>query len=342
MRRIYVLAVLLSFCAGCTAQAVRRQTVAQAATWMDIQYRQVIENLAMVANNPDVLPCYSVQDYGSSNVSDKVSLVGGLTIPPLGTATTGVIDPNASRAITDNWTLTQVTAPEKLRALQLAFKYAVYNDPTLLVVHDNHVTLDAFTYPRDPNCPDEAKTLCCVKTPSDGDPCGTGYPGEPGYYFNVAHELLQICPGWLKVGKKKDVPKCARFTARCGDTYAWVNNEGMNAFSSFTIVVHRIARQVVAQAFCPPIDTVVIDMTPCYSADGQLCYPHGHIPVIWNCCYGSSQPDDHTIKSYVQSVTVPMNCYGDVMIAKARLDSIVTSDSKLKSAVTAATSTKSQ
>ncbi len=75
-------------------QPLRRNTVAQTKTWTDIQYRQVMENLAILANNPDALPCYSVQDFGTAGVTDKIGNINGaLTIPPLRTPGSGSIDP---------------------------------------------------------------------------------------------------------------------------------------------------------------------------------------------------------------------------------------------------------
>src|SRR5262245_23391404 len=100
---IRVALLLLPFQLGCNVAAVRRQAVNQTETWMDIQYQQVIDNLAMTANNPDVLPSYCVQDYGTASVTDKFGIVGILGIPPLGSVASGSLDPQASRVIANNW-----------------------------------------------------------------------------------------------------------------------------------------------------------------------------------------------------------------------------------------------
>jgi hypothetical protein len=326
----FLIVALLIGQAGCTAQALRRRTVLQAETWTELPYRQVLENLAMVANRPDVLPSYSVIDAGTTSVNDTVGVNGVLNILPTG-ATNGSFDPNVKRSINGNWVLTQVTGPEKLRALHLAFQYGIYCDHNLLTVHDHRVTLDAFCYPRHPclhNPGEQASatqldadgTSNCIVSPTvDGTiRCDHWCPGEPGYYFSVRHELEAIPPGWLHIGKKKQVPKCARLVASCGDTYVWVNEDGMDGLSQFTLAIQRIARTPTEMTYAP---------TPALLAiTDQDVLDKTRANTIINCDGG----DD--VK--VSQVQLPIDCYGHVIISKFRGDAIQTTDSKLKSALT--------
>ena len=115
--------------AGCTSQSVRRQTEAQADTFIDIHYRQVMDNLAMVADDPEVLPSYSMLDFGTADVTDKVAITGSVVAPPPRVATTALIDPSVSRTVKENWTLTPVVAPEKLRATAPGFPLRGHRRP---------------------------------------------------------------------------------------------------------------------------------------------------------------------------------------------------------------------
>lgn len=302
---------------GCIEQSLRRHTVNQADTWSDIPYRQVMENLAMVANNSDVLPCYSVIDAGSTNVNDTYSFTGGLNFLPKGTGN-GAIDPNLKRSIGGNWVLTQVTGPEKLRALHLAFKYAVTNDTTLLTKHDHHVTLAAFCYPK-VTVIEGGKEVAKIVNPPAGDPlnCDFSPDGTPGYYFGVAQELEAIPPCWLNIGCKQDIPRCARFVAHCCDTYVWVTEDGMEGLSHFTLGIQRIARIPTEQVYAPMIAIVAIKKD-------KLPAP---LPQVI-----TNEQADGIVA--VDQIQLPMNCYGHVVIPKLRGDAIQTTDTKLKSALT--------
>ena len=47
--------------------------------------------------------------------------------------------------------------------------------------------------------------------------------------------------GWYGVGGKKDVPKDACYVGRHGDCYVWVNPDGREALSEFTLTVMKLA-----------------------------------------------------------------------------------------------------
>ena len=337
---LVLLSVLMQM--GCTSVSLRQHTVTQAGTWADISYRQVMDNLAMVANSPDILPCYSVVDAGTITINDTFGINGLLNILPSAPAN-GMFDPMASRSIAGNWVITQVTGPEKLRTLHLAFKYAVCNDPALLTLREHRVTLDSFTYPcescalsesgrssnvtneplPEPQRPSSRAAPCIVSPPSDpADNCVSTCPGVPGYYFSVASELEAIPPGWLHTGTKSQVPKCTRFVAKCCNTYVWVTEEDMSALSSFTLIVQRIARTPTEMVYAPaPYLTAV---TP-----DQIGSPK----VIQNC-----ETAEKTV--VISQITLPIDCYGNVIISKLRGDAIQTIDSKLKSALTGAIKTQ--
>ena len=57
---LVALAIAAAVGTGCAHRQLDRSTLRQAGTVTDIQYRQVLNNLAMVHANPDVLPSFAV------------------------------------------------------------------------------------------------------------------------------------------------------------------------------------------------------------------------------------------------------------------------------------------
>jgi hypothetical protein len=60
-------------------------------------------------------------------------------------------------------------------------------------------------------------------------------------HFLVAKDLAKIPPGWLRVGRKKDVPKHTCFVGHCSGVYVWVPPESLLALTKFTMVILDIA-----------------------------------------------------------------------------------------------------
>jgi hypothetical protein len=57
----------------------------------------------------------------------------------------------------------------------------------------------------------------------------------------IQEDLAEIRPGWFHVGFKHDVPKDACYVGRSGDRYAWVNPDGIDGLTEFTLTVLKIS-----------------------------------------------------------------------------------------------------
>ena len=90
----------------------------------DLQYQQVIDNLAKIASNPGFLPYFAIAGQGSVQVTDNGSSTLGLNMAPkaLGPGSVGF---GASRNVTGTWSLGTITSPEKIRSMQAVYLRAI-------------------------------------------------------------------------------------------------------------------------------------------------------------------------------------------------------------------------
>ena len=125
---------------GCTHRQLDRSTLRQAGTVTDIQYRQVLNNLAMVHANPDILPYFAVVGTGGTAVTDQASVNAELEWT--GSALfRQMYVPGASREVQEQWTLAPVVNPDKLRAIRCLFQLVVLGEAT---DRESHKLLKAF------------------------------------------------------------------------------------------------------------------------------------------------------------------------------------------------------
>jgi hypothetical protein len=116
--------MLLVVASGCMNQQLQFSTGRTANTLPDLQYQQVIDNLAMIAANPDLLPYLAVAGQGSIQVTDGRTSSLGLNMAPK-TFTSGIFGLGSSRNVTGTWSLGTITSPEKIRSMQTAYQRAV-------------------------------------------------------------------------------------------------------------------------------------------------------------------------------------------------------------------------
>ncbi len=194
---------------GCTHFALQKDTVRTTNTLADLQFQVVLDNVARFHCNPDTLPSFAVANSGIVSVLDTAGAgvsptysptltfnqQGGGALPIL-----SLLFPfSASRAVTENWSLTPITDADNLRRLRCAYRLLVMGEST----------------PNYEFCSKQMKEF---------------FAGEEA-------ALTEYFPprGWYGVGCKKDVPKDACYVGRYCDTYVWVLPGGMNSLSLFTM-----------------------------------------------------------------------------------------------------------
>jgi hypothetical protein len=210
------LIVVVGLFTGCrTHLSLRDNTLRTTSTLTDLNYQQVLDNLARFHDNPATMPSFAVVNAGTVNVADQQSFNANATYTP--TLTFGqqigsglpilslLLNPSGQRNVTENWSLSPVTDIDNLRRIRCAYQ---------LLVADG--ALDSNCIP----CRDLIKR----------------------FYLGEQDNLDCVIPkGWYGVGCKQDVPKCACYVGHYCNTYVWVNAEGLDGLTRFTMTVIDLA-----------------------------------------------------------------------------------------------------
>ena len=182
------LLVLPLMFSGCMAKMLEQNTINQASTITDIRFRQVIDNLALIACHPDELPSYAAVGEGTQSFTEQWSCSAATlwtkaTFKGFSSETLGL---GYEQIIQPAWTLDPIFDQDQLAALHAAFCWVVYGPP-----------------PPDSN----AKKVLDL--------------------FQVFRDLAKLPRGWLRCGKLGDVPHCAVYKAHNKGNRVWVTPEGM-------------------------------------------------------------------------------------------------------------------
>ncbi len=236
MRLWLTLVLALPLFAGCQTHLVLRDdTACTSATLTDLNYQQVLNNVAMFVHQPSVMPSFAVVNSGTVTVADQKTLNGSAAYAPTltfaqqngGQPILNLIgNPSSQRNVTENWSLLPITDVDNLRRIRCAFQ---------LVVLDGGETTDCN------HCLDLIKQ----------------------FYLGETDRMDCVLPrGWYHVGCKQDVPKNACYRAHYGNTYVWVTPEGMEGLTLFTMTVIDLATGKPHA----PTKTVIRN----YNANGKL------------------------------------------------------------------------
>lgn len=123
MNRMRVLPLLiLSLVTGCTHGQLRFSTVRQGSTLTEINYKQVLDNMAICATDPNALPYFALATTGNTQITDTAAL-NALTLNWHPYSGAGTI--LGSRAIVENWGLIPVVEPDRLEAMRCAYQMAL-------------------------------------------------------------------------------------------------------------------------------------------------------------------------------------------------------------------------
>ncbi len=243
---------------------LRQRTIQHASTLSDLQYQQVLDNLALFAVNPAALPWHVNLREGTTQITDSAS--GGALVdlgPPPAT------QPQlfGSRTIVAQWGMSPVIDHLELRLLRMAYRRA-HGSPEMPdgeFLNDVAHELKSQT-PTNADLSGESElffSLLAETSPSipsydaqlvstNDDKVATDHPGPGRYQTPLAksvlsqveglqRDLARIQPGWFQVGCKRDVPKNALYVGRSRDLYVWVMPEGLEGLTEFTLTVLKFS-----------------------------------------------------------------------------------------------------
>lgn len=138
--RAVLLIGLLSTVAGCTHTVLRNDTRRTTNTLADLEFQQILDNVARFHCNLDTVPSFAVPNAGTVSVSDQAGAgISPTYSPTLTRALQGngalpilslLFPLTAQRTVTENWSLTPITDAENLRRLRCAYRLLVMGEET--------------------------------------------------------------------------------------------------------------------------------------------------------------------------------------------------------------------
>jgi hypothetical protein len=121
---VFWVIVVVGMASGCMEQPLRLATRRTAKTLPDLQYQQVIDNLATIASNPGFLPYLAIAGAGTIQVTDNRNSSLGLSLTPK-ELSSQILSFGSSRTVTGTWSLGTITSPEKIRSMRTVYQHAV-------------------------------------------------------------------------------------------------------------------------------------------------------------------------------------------------------------------------
>ncbi len=257
------LALALAGSTGCTSVRLGQRTMRQASTLPDLQYQQVLDNLALFATNPSALPWHVNLREGTTQITDSASAGAAVDLGPPSNTLPQLF---GSRTVVVQWGMAPVINATELRLIRLAYRRAVglaeMPDPEFLseLAHelknqflpnaDQRDESELFYEYSSQGIRSYAEFDSRTTTTNDDKVCTDSR--APGGRSPLARDvcrqieviqraLARIEPGWFHVGRKWDVPKDACYVGRHGGAYVWVGPEGREALTEFTLTVMKLS-----------------------------------------------------------------------------------------------------
>jgi hypothetical protein len=122
MRLTRITVLILATMTGCTSARLRYSVNDQARTLTELQYEQVLANLAMISAQPWALPSMVVVRDGSDQIQDVGSATATLY---LNTGNSAPPSLTGTRTVVEQWGVRPVTDDTELKVLQMAYQRAV-------------------------------------------------------------------------------------------------------------------------------------------------------------------------------------------------------------------------
>lgn len=213
----FIIVLLVGF-TGCTEQVLKQSTVGQARTINDIQFQQVLQNIAMFKEQSDSLPWSVVLAGGQVSVTDGLTAGYNIAVPQHGvyTQTPSV---GGSRQWAEQWTIAAVNDPVAIIRLQKLYQWTsgIYTDTA-----GTHI----WTSKEDPKAWDGYRTALATEIQGPND-----------QNTNLSPELLPLpSSNWINTEQPASFDYCGSF----GKTTIWVTHDHVKDLTHVAIFVMKI------------------------------------------------------------------------------------------------------
>lgn len=118
--RIMLVAVV-ACTTGCTAGRLRQRTINQGSTLPELQYQQVLSNLALFARNPSALPWHVNLREGTTQITDSATAGSLVDLGPPAVTQPQIF---GSRTAVAQWGMSPVIDTTELQLLRIAYRRA--------------------------------------------------------------------------------------------------------------------------------------------------------------------------------------------------------------------------
>lgn len=265
MRAACILLIFAVVCtAGCTAGRLRQRTINQCSTLPELEYQQVLGNLAMFVRNPSALPWHVNLREGTTQITDSGTAGALVDLGPPAVTQPQIF---GSRTAVAQWGMSPVIDPTELQLLRIAYRRALgfqeMPPPDLLdeLAHELKDQMASnsdlrneselffqFEGNKAANLPELDSRII---TTNDAEFCNDLQKPDrrvSPLARNVCRklemvegDLARIQPGWFHTGCKHEVPKSACYVGHNGDCYVWVGCDGREALTDFTLTVMKLS-----------------------------------------------------------------------------------------------------
>lgn len=230
MKRLALAIVLAGVgSAGCTTVALTEHTRQQIRAAGDCRDEAVLNCLATVAADPDLLPSFGLYSVGLATFTDSATVSQSVTWAQH-KRMLNALALSGSRTPKSQWTFDPTVEYEKLQAVHAACLWAVFGEEWAKAQYPEILGNQVDFLNQRP-------------------------------HFAVEYRLRRIPPGWLHIGSAKDVPPGVRYKTKKNHMWVWVMPEDHEAFAQFALTLQDIATQDVNAYYSPPL---VIRLTTSY------------------------------------------------------------------------------
>jgi hypothetical protein len=259
--------LLATLCCGCQATQLQQRSVNMAGRLSELQYGQVMNNLALMADSPYALPHFVLTQQGRCGLEYADQSTVSLNWDRIAAASAGALlglfrlDKESGTTTASAVDITEWDTTPDLDPVQEILMQGLYRKVLACDIPDYQMTaLNSFFYAKH-EIDDTTKEhiLSCLAGPL-ATPVGPPLHGvDPkakalatkmqdalsGYQWEYSAAMnevfLSLDSGWVHVGCKSDVPRDACYVGKHKHTYVWVMPDDISHLTNLTIAILAIA-----------------------------------------------------------------------------------------------------